>query len=141
MPDLEAALDQVTEHLAETMFFSTVLDRAGDLAGEAGYAAAIRFSGSRSGAVRVVLPQSTAELLAADFLGEPDERQAGALVGELANILCGSLLGRMDPAGRFSISPPEITAVAGAFEQPADVRRVFTLEEGPLAVEVTWSGQ
>jgi CheY-specific phosphatase CheX len=143
--ELESALDEVTEHLAETMFFTTVLDRAVDLGGQPGYTASIAFSGTRAGALRVILPHSTAAALAVSFLGEADDEEpdarACALAGELANILCGSLLGRMEPAGHFTIGPPEVTSGTEASGQPADARRLFTLEEGPLAIAVAWSGQ
>jgi CheY-specific phosphatase CheX len=143
--ELERALDEVTEHLAETMFFTTVLNRTGELGGQPGYTASIAFSGTRAGALRVALPHSTAAALAVSFLGEADEEEpdarARALAGELANILCGSLLGRMEPAGHFTISPPEVTAGTEAPGQPADARRVFTLEEGPLAIAAVWSSQ
>jgi CheY-specific phosphatase CheX len=145
MTELEAALDQVTEHLAETMFFTTVVDRQGDLGGQPGYTASVSFSGSHAGTVRVAMPHSTAAALAANFLGEPDEggpaARAAALVGELANILCGSLAGKMEPAGRFAIGTPEVADGTGAPDETADARRVFTLEEGPLEIGVIWRGQ
>ena len=145
MTDLESALDEVTEHLAETMFFTTVLDRQGRMGGEPGYAAAISFTGTHTGALRVTMPHSTAAALAVNFLGEPDEEDTAAravgLAGELANILCGSLIARMEPAGRFRISPPQVAAVRETPAEPADVRRVFTLEEGPLEIGVVWRSQ
>jgi CheY-specific phosphatase CheX len=145
MTELQTALDQVTEHLAETMFFTTVVDRKGDLGGEPGYSASIAFSGTHAGTVRVAMPHSTAAALAANFLGEPDEEgasgRAAALVGELANILCGSLVGRMDPAGQFTIGPPELAVGTGTPDEPADARRVFTLEEGPVEIGVIWRDQ
>ncbi len=84
---------------------------------------------------------STAAVLAAGFLGEDDtvaDAQVRSVVGELANVLCGVVLGRMDPKGRFVISPPQVIDADGASSVSGMVlHRRFELMEGDLAVGLT----
>ena len=63
--------------------------------------------------VEVRLEEGAARRLAANFLGREDEWtvtepeiELGAL--ELANILCGNALSRLDPGGRFRIEAPRL---------------------------------
>ena len=142
MRELATALDTITGRLLETMFYSAVLDLAANAPPETRYTAMVPFSGSLEGSVCVSASPRTAAALAANFLGESGEvsaAQAASVVGELANILCGSLLGEIERTGQFVIGAPELfdspSASSALEEMP--LRRIYELEEGTLAVGLT----
>jgi CheY-specific phosphatase CheX len=142
MYDLTGLLEQAAEEVLENMFFSGVLSELDTPACGHRLCAMVVFTGSSNGELRVSAPLSTAAVLAAGFLGaEEDEvpdSQVRAIVGELANVLCGVVLGRMSPSGNFAISAPEVTdGDDGGAVGTLDFRRRFELMEGDLSVGLT----
>lgn len=133
MTDTDQVLETVVNEVLETMFFSAVFGPGVETEGQR-MTARVAFTGSRSGALEVEALETTVTALACSFLGvmeeELPEGQAPAMLGEMANVLCGAVLGRVEPEGRFLISPPEVGVAA---ETPAS-RQVFELAEGWLAV-------
>ena len=142
MPELSALIDMAAEEVLENMFFSGV---TGEIPGEPEgerLCATVAFAGSKEGALTVSAAASTLTALAAGFLGAEENEIGGAQVisvaGELANVLCGALLGHMDPAGSFRITPPRITEVVGAGAiRDMPLQKHFELLEGDLAVGLT----
>jgi hypothetical protein len=140
MTDTEQVLDTVVNEVLEGMFFSAVLGPGTESEGPR-MTASVSFSGSHSGALEVSALESTVTALACSFLGvmegEMPEGQAPAMLGEMANVLCGAILGRVEPEGRFQIAPPEVGTsqepLPGA-ERQDGTRQVFELAEGWLAV-------
>jgi hypothetical protein len=61
-----------------------------------------------------------ARSVAADFLGEEEpalsEQQIGEVVCELANMICGSVLSRVESAITFQLATPRIVAAESAIE-------------------------
>jgi CheY-specific phosphatase CheX len=142
MSDLNALLAQVTEEVLENMFFSGVMGELEAPALGQRLCATVTFTGSSTGELGVSAPLATATALAAGFLGSEDETVADsqvlAVVGELANVLCGVVLARMNPDGQFVISPPGIANI----EEPEgmgdrNVLRCFEIMEGNLSVSLT----
>jgi len=133
MTAADELLDSVVSDVLETMFFSGVFGPGTQTDGPH-LAARVSFTGSHQGALEVAATEATARALAGSFLGvmedEVPEGQAPALLGEMANVLCGAVLGRMEPQGRFLIAPPE----AASGEDPGGVKHVFELAEGWLSV-------
>jgi hypothetical protein len=142
MPELSELLARAAEEVLENMFFSGVM---GEMAREpegARMCATVTFAGSRAGELTVSAAASTVAILAAGFLGAEDDTVADAQVrsvaGELANVLCGAVLGHMDPKGTFVISPPQVTDVEGASPVGSmALSRCFELMEGDMAVGLT----
>jgi len=142
MSELEDLLSSAAEEVLETMFYSGVFG-PGTEGGGPYLSAGVSFRGSRSGALDVAAPEATATALAASFLGETAEsvpaEQVPAVIGELANVLCGVVLGRVEEGGQFVIAPPKVSRTEAGV-QPArnlEIRRVFELEEGTLSVGLT----
>ena len=115
---LENAVHQLLSESAqkalETMFF-TAPDRvsaepqrpAGKL-----IAASLTFRGVAPGRFRIVVSDSVARTLAANFLGSDDEArlrpgQVAGVVGELANMICGAVLSELETNANFDLSGPE----------------------------------
>ncbi len=138
MPELETALDETVESVLEGMFFSFIAGPGEPPAG-AGLTAGVAFSGAKAGELEVRAGEATAAKLAASFLGSEEtatEDEVSATFGELANVICGALLGRLDPSGRFSITEPSVRREPdlAAVADPLGARRIFELEEGTLEV-------
>ena len=95
--------------------------------------------GSSPGDFRLVVKQSTATQMAADFLaadpGELSQSQIEAAVGELANVACGAAMSSWQPGEDFHFDVPAALPDAvckGLFENCFSVA-----SEGPeLAIEV-----
>jgi CheY-specific phosphatase CheX len=82
-----------------------------------------------------------ARALGAGFLGleeaEPSDSQAGDVVCELANMICGSTLSRLEDKATFRITHPElISQERGASCGGGGVNRWFDLGEGILTVSL-----
>jgi CheY-specific phosphatase CheX len=140
----ERMLLAATEEVLEKMFFTCVYGPAADSETEAGFAARLGFDGRPSGSLTIAISQTAAATLAANFLAaEPDDpissAQVGGVVCELANMICGSLLSRVESGGHFRLSSPNLLAPdaglpAGAHGQALDLgdgtlRLWLTMEE------------
>jgi CheY-specific phosphatase CheX len=142
MADLNTVLNTAAEEVLGNMFFSGVTGEIpGDPEGER-LCARVSFSGSSEGELAVSASASTLAVLAAGFLGEEDgavsEPQVRSVAGELANVLCGAVLGHLNPKGSFRITPPRIISEeSGAALRGMEFRRLFELMEGDLAVGLT----
>ena len=141
MADLENLLDSAAEEVLETMFYTGIFGPGTE--GDGPYVSAgVSFQGTRNGSLDVAAPESTAMALAASFLGEDPEsvpaEQVPTVIGELANVLCGVVLGRVEEGGQFVIAPPQVSRLDLAnLARNVEVRRVFELEEGTLSVGLT----
>jgi len=109
------------------------LDRDG-LKGDAWVGRVLCFEGPVNGSFGIRLPKRVATQIASDFLGaeadELNEQQVADVTGELANMVCGNVLGHAYAEQAFTLSTP----VEG--EVPADVRcSEFAWDDGLLE---TW---
>lgn len=96
----------------ETMFFELPVDlvREAEPPG-AGLASQVEFSGTRNGRLEVDVEPGAARRLSASFLGREDEQtvtepEVNLVLLELANMLCGNALSRIEPLGGFQIGAP-----------------------------------
>jgi CheY-specific phosphatase CheX len=131
-------LDSAVEVL-ETMFFTAV---AGDAAPEDSTAprisARLTFRGNRPGTFGVRVPRETGRRIAASFLGQEEESlsesQIGEVICELANMLCGSVLSRLEKDTRFELALPEIAPQDAGCPDAPTACRLLELEDGTLAM-------
>lgn len=131
-------VSETVDGVLETMFFSMPLGPAEPETGAAVLEARVRFHGRPSGAIGVCLSAASARILAAGFLGEDEEMltdpQPGEVVCELANMLCGSLVSKLESEESFELASPELVpAGSDPLELPA-ARQSFQLENGILTV-------
>jgi CheY-specific phosphatase CheX len=129
-------LADAVEHVLETMCFSQPAEDPGPFAPIADpLAVKVAFDGQPSGEFHIVMSGATARLLACAFLGaEPGDLapvQVSQVTLELANMLCGCYLSRMETCALFDLNSPEISPSQSA----AGVRR-FLCEEGPLEISI-----
>ncbi len=136
---------QVAESLAlaasdvlETMFFCSVLAEVPvGTAPPKAVAARLPFSGARSGVFSVRLTEGAAQVIAAGFLAEetrePSQEQVAEVVCELANMMCGSVLSRLDRGAHFDLGSPALVDSA-ELSAPEAVCRAFDIGDGEVAV-------
>lgn len=135
-------LSQTAESILETMFFTVPLGPAEPETENPVVKARLAFHGNPSGQLEVCLSETCARQLASDFLGEAEETltdtQPGEVVCELANMLCGSLVSKLEKREKFDLSSPEVLPVGdtstGGAEVPPAACRSFALEHGILTV-------
>jgi CheY-specific phosphatase CheX len=125
------------------MYFTTVLDSQQMAAaespdGEALIAFSLRFAGDVSGSFGILLGQLTASKLAANFLGEDESSissiEAGEVAGELANMLCGSVMSRVGGAHKFVLSHPEAVALPPVLGTGDDLVCRLATDSGDVTV-------
>ncbi|MEQ1909917.1 MAG: chemotaxis protein CheX [Vicinamibacterales bacterium] len=111
---------------------------------DAGWLAAhIEFRGASAGTFALQLPMALARELGAGMAGAPAaealaDEQLVDVAGELANMLCGALLTRVDRAQQFELLPPQITQTVGVSRDGGWVEgtQFFSVNDRPMAVRV-----
>jgi CheY-specific phosphatase CheX len=142
----EAAVHQALRDavcgVLEKMFFAETM---GELAATepAGQEITVEldFEGEPSGALLLRLTSQTARQIAADFLGIDEcgitETQTFEVVRELANMVCGSILSRVESAAAFRLAPARIvTPETGIARFLSNVSYCVRLSNGILAVNL-----
>jgi len=144
--EIQAGLAAAVEEVLETMCFTSVLS-SGEGAALAGIGApaactaALRFKGAPSGGFRLGVPRNLARVVGAGFLGceetEVSDTQAEEVVCELANMICGSVLSRLESEATFQITHPELVPPEpGAGFSDSGIHRWFDLGDGILTVSL-----
>jgi CheY-specific phosphatase CheX len=111
---LERALRDSVKDVLEKMFFVETLGES-HLDGPASadqITAQLTFQGQPPGALTMRVTSAAARQIAADFLGvdeqEVSDLRVAEVVCELANMICGSVLSRVESATAFQLSTPQI---------------------------------
>lgn len=132
------AVEEAVLEVLETMCFEYPVaepEEGGD-PGEEAVEAAARFEGTLRGELRVALTGGAPQRLAAAFLGIEESEVGGReellMASELANMVCGAALSRLEPHGRLRIATP----AAGRGQARCEGRcwLHFPLEGGGVAV-------
>jgi CheY-specific phosphatase CheX len=147
MPDNEwdEMLVEATGEVLETMFFTGVYGPAqdGGAAAEPRVAARLSFEGTPSGALTLSISEPAMRALTANFLASDQDdalpaAQLGCVVCELANMICGSLLSRVESATTFHLAAPRIVPPTGCPAPGRDTSfYAVDLSNGTLTVAVT----
>jgi CheY-specific phosphatase CheX len=138
---IERLLAEAAEEVLETMFFTSVFGPAEPSAAdfESPLLARLSFRGSPPGVFWLSVPRDTARSITANFLGAEQENelsdsQVGNVIGELANVICGAVLSRLESDAAFELEAPELVNNAESFPFPGAIRRPLELESGTLTV-------
>ena len=118
----------------ERMFFLEGLGEAAEPPAQAETVAVqITFDGDPPGCFQMRLARPAATAIAADFLGEDTEsltgQQSTEVALELANMICGAVLSRIESSATFRLGAPQIVADDTGKDGPADYTR-YTVETG-----------
>jgi CheY-specific phosphatase CheX len=142
--EFEGLILEYCSEVLDAMYFTSVLGSVvlqsspvPDPAGPGQLAFCLSFVGDISGRFGVQLEPATARNLIANFLGTAEEDltpiEISEGVGELANMLCGSVMSRVEGEETFALSHPEPGAIEPAPEDDFLVTRLDT-ENGILTV-------
>jgi CheY-specific phosphatase CheX len=106
---LRETLQSAVDEVLEKMFFLGTLEDFGDIGGDQ-ISASMTFDGNPPGSMTLRIDAGAARSIAADFLGEEqsaiDERRMAEVVCELTNMICGSLLSKVEPHTTFRLNTP-----------------------------------
>jgi CheY-specific phosphatase CheX len=155
--DFTPLISQCCAEVLDAMYFTTVLEtshQAGceSIRANSGYSFCLRFHGDVHGTFGLNLGASMARMLASNFLGDDEESLTSAeveqVVGELANMLCGSIVSRVEGTSKFVLTHPEpVTLLNGANSPNQDVLvsnletdsgdlQTWIVVDGPLGAEI-----
>jgi CheY-specific phosphatase CheX len=96
----------------------------------------IEFDGDAAGRLRLEMSMYAARSMASSFYGEEgclSQAQAEAVIGEMTNVICGSMLSTCAPNGAFYLSVPKISAQA---DGRLPIRQCFCMDTGAVVVSL-----
>jgi hypothetical protein len=131
---IRTALSCAVAEVLERMFFLEGLGEAPEPPAEAETVTVqVTFDGDPPGRFRMRLARPAASAIAADFLGEDTEsltaQQSTEVTLELANMICGAVLSRIESSATFRLGAPQIAADDTGNHGPAEDTR-YTVETG-----------
>jgi CheY-specific phosphatase CheX len=137
---IHAALSGAVANVLERMFFLEVLGEAAEPPPEAETVTVdLSFEGDPPGRFRMRISRPAANTVAADFLGEDagslTDRQSTEVTLELANMICGAVLSRIESSASFRLGTPQIAAGDTGKQRPAEETR-YTVDTGSGALTV-----
>jgi hypothetical protein len=135
---IRAALASAVGDVLESMFFLDTLGEAGELPAEADTVTVrLSFEGDPPGCFEMRLTRPAANAIAADFLGEDTvsltPQQSTDVTLELANMICGAVLSRIESSATFRLGAPHVVAgiVANdSREEWPEMATRYTVETG-----------
>ena len=122
------------------MFFVDVLGETAEPPPQAGTVTVqVSFDGDPSGHFQMRILRPAANAVAADFLGEDlaslTDRQSTDVTLELANMICGAALSRIESRAAFRLGSPEVVADDAVQRNSGEETRC-TVETGSGALTV-----
>lgn len=128
-------LQAATGEVLSTMFFAEVEPLSGPVAaGGERLGVTLPFHGAATGQLRLTIDQPVAERLAANFYGADSTLpEARNVLAELANMVCGTLLSRLDTGAIFCLGEPQ--AMEATAPLASETALLLRVEEGLLALQ------
>ena len=139
---IHAALSSAVADVLERMFFLEVLGETAEPPPEAETVTVhLSFDGDPPGHFQMRISRPAANAVAADFLGEdPDsltDRQSTEVTLELANMICGAVLSRIETSASFRLGTPQIeTDDTGQRGSAEETRYTVDTGNGTLTVAI-----
>ena len=143
---LQQIFIESASEVLETMFFVGALGESSEPPVAADLVSAeLIFNGAPSGRFGVQMPPLTAKLIASNFLGKEaediTEAEPGQVTGELANMICGSVLSRVEASARFELLHPVILPPGQGSPHPGAINSILELEEGVMVLWMSIGGR
>ena len=129
----------------EKMFF-LFLEPLDDEGNEYDMEAAIRFEGSLSGEIRILLSIDIAKTMIQNMLGLKEDEITTQRIAdcsrEAVNVICGNFLGKLNSAKVFNLSVPILKEQAGNLELIENACRMdFDSDGGKVGVIIEVNGR
>jgi CheY-specific phosphatase CheX len=137
--DIDPLIVQAIAEVLESMCFMGMVGNLDETVNPdcSWISAKLSFKGPFSGELGVRAPLATLQTLASNFLGEDeaciDSSQVTEFLGELSNMICGSILGRLGNEGVYDLSHPK-NDLREAHLQAITTSQTLQLDEGTLHV-------
>lgn len=141
MPDtaIQAVLEDVAAEVLEKMFFLSTAPIAPFPVGPGAIIVRLAFEGDPPGRLYLHMSGQAALSIAANFLGEDpsaiEPRQISEVCGELANMICGAILSRVESTATFHLRSPEVLRTEPPIRPDSQFVYLDT-GEGPLSIIV-----
>ncbi len=138
-------ISQTAREIFETMFFVSPDDIAAPEEWTTPTTrATVEFRGARSGWFEIRLEQQFAQELAAGFSGTFDPsamqpEEVPQIVCELANMVCGATLSRMEPGALFDLDSPRISEPDEIEARPAQIVQWLDSGQGLIRLALQWT--
>jgi hypothetical protein len=139
---IREALGSAVADVLDRMFFLDFLGEAPEpAAGADTLTVHLTFDGDPPGCFQMRIPAGVASTIAADFLGEDAEslssQQRADVTLELANMICGAVLSRIESSATFRLGTPQIVPDEASPENPAiEMRYTVETNSGTLTVAI-----
>jgi len=141
---IHAALAAAVADVLESMFFIETLGESSEAPEEQAIAVEIRFEGDPPGVFQLRLTPDAAESIATNFLGEDagavSPRQTSDVALELANMICGAVLSRLESSACFRLDSPRMV-VAGELGEAEATRITVETGDGKLTAAIQLEGR
>jgi CheY-specific phosphatase CheX len=135
--NFDLLVNSSASEVLETMFFTGVLGETENLPTDP-ITTRLNFRGTPSGSFGLSLSQDSSRQIAAGFLAEDEQEisqeRVDEVVCELTNMLCGSLLSKIESEATFELSHPELAPLPDNPEYSSN----FEIENGTLGVWMTF---
>lgn len=139
--ELDRVLEEAAAEVLETMFFTSLSEdqEAVQSLAEPLVCTRVAFRGAPSGRLGIRVSAETGRQIAANFLGletaEVSDARMEEVLCELSNMVCGTVLSRIEKDSVFELQHPEIESAATCVpcEQRA-THHTLVLEEGALEI-------
>ncbi|HWB85380.1 MAG TPA: chemotaxis protein CheX [Bryobacteraceae bacterium] len=136
--DWNHALAESIEDVLEKMFFISALQGDEPQPGSArsDVVAQLSFEGEPSGWLVLRISGGAARSIAADFLGAEEQEltsaQVGEVICELANMICGSVLSRVESEAAFRLESPRLLPPEMEIDCEGAATRTLDVGDGRL---------
>ena len=141
--NMNRLISDSVDSVLETMFFSAPSGPSEEEMGSSGIKVRVAFRGYPSGTVEVCVSESSARTLASSFLGEDEktltDSQPGEVVCEMSNMLCGSLISKLESEQSFDLDFPQLILKEDDIDNKLTHmagRQCFEIEGGLLTVSL-----
>ena len=140
--NLRQILENSANEVLEAMFFTGVSGEAAETVPGPHLSAELAFRGTPSGCFGIEVPLETGRTIASNFLGadgdELSKSQISEVVGELTNMICGTVLSHLNANGQFELLSPEVQLNPRDRYHAGDTfHSTFALEDGTLTLWIS----
>jgi CheY-specific phosphatase CheX len=141
--EVQLALEQAATDVLEKMFFLSALPAPSPETAPAGaIQAQLTFDGDPPGRFTMLLSSAAAATIAANFLGDDPAalgpQQVADVAAELANMICGAVLSRVESTAVFHLATPQVLPGSAELWPPGPAGApACTLDTGDGTLTVT----
>ncbi|HJT88919.1 MAG TPA: chemotaxis protein CheX [Bryobacteraceae bacterium] len=140
-PELHRALRESVEEVLEKMFFVRPIAPMEESGRLIDLYVRLGFDGDPPGYLVLGASRRAARSIAADFLADDEQsltdQQTAEVICELANMICGSVLSRIESSATFRLGAPEVISTREAVQAYGEgVEHGVELGNGAISVSI-----